>query len=60
MSDKQEQKPPQDPSQADAGTRRTGEGSGSALSAMLKKRRQKGAAPVQEIDPARDEPGCGS
>jgi hypothetical protein len=59
MSDKHEQTQPRDPSQGEAGTQRTGEGSDSALSAMLKKRRQKSAPPEQESDPTRDELGSG-
>lgn len=58
MNGQQEQKRPQE-RQGEAGTQRTGEGSDSALTAMLKKRRQKGAPPEPESDPARDEPGSG-
>jgi len=60
MSEQQQhQHQPRD-SQGEAGTQRTGEGSDSALSAMLKKRRQKSAPPEQESDPGFDEPGSGS
>lgn len=59
MSEQQDQEQqPRDP-QREGGTQRTGEGSDSALSAMLKKRRQKSAPPEQESDPTQDKPGSG-
>jgi hypothetical protein len=51
MSSKQDQRQPHDPSHEEPRSPGTGEGSDSALWAMLKKRREAGASPDEAQDP---------